>query len=773
MQQLQEGAMPHTGEIRTITLEHVIKALDVAEKKLGAIDRTCHTLRSWAEAGRVTPGGQLLTVQAVNSGITKWLKQKGLVENVLNQKDTGLCSKEQVPECEAPTPMRKRLKRIDPEPQEQEVPKKRSKPTLEEARKARQLQQEQTKDMTNQRFTETLESIEGHMTEILRRSGQSALDKWREAPPDCDRRELYMRLVHASADSDVEVPEALCAELLPHQVEGLEWLASLYCNKLHGILADEMGLGKTIQTIALLLHVQERKNNNGPHLIVAPKSMVSNWQSEFQRFAPHYRVHALVGDQDDREAVVSAFEEDTHDGKSTVCLTNYEQVHRNNWLFTREWQLIAVDEGHRLKNPETQLHNAMTRLRCRMRLLLTGTPLQNSVNELWSLLHYLLPDLFDDMLDFKAWFARPFKGVAGLNEYEVQLYPEQEQQVIAKMHSLLAPFLLQRLKSEALGDTLPPKVEVTVRVPLSSWQQSAYKDLERKTVRCLREDSSLTSEQVNNTLMQMRKIALHPYLFQDEYPRDKNLFRASGKVEVLDRILSRLLRFGHKTLIFSQFTSMLDILGSFLAWRGINFVRLDGQVSLDQRRERMHRFKTDPNVAVFILSARAGGLGLNLQAADTVILFDIDWNPQNDRQAVARVHRVGQTKDVLVIRLMSNSPVERHMEQRCQEKLEMEKKIMGAGMFRKNVSVEQRRQALHTMLGISDGSEAAATPNNPELDMPAVTSPQELSAAIARSKEELASFKAMDAEMVKRRSNRLMSPSEVPAGFLIKESGSE
>jgi len=602
--------------------------------------------------------------------------------------------------------------------------------------------------VARQRLGEVSEEIDGHMEAILRRSvGANAAAKWRQATGQDGRRELYMRLMHAGQDPDVGVPEELCAELLPHQVEGLEWLASLFGNKLHGILADEMGLGKTIQTIALLLHIKERKGNVGPHLVVAPKSTLSNWKTEFGRFAPTFSVRVLTGDQDTREVEIAALRRDVAEKRAVVCVTNYEQVYRNDYLLKNSWQLVVVDEGHRLKNPETVLHNAMAQLRCKMRLLLTGTPLQNSVNELWALLHYLLPDLFTVMMDFKAWFAKPFQGVQGLNEFEVQLDPEQEQQVIRQMHTLLAPFLLQRLKSEVLADRLPPRVEVDVRVPLSAWQEAAYRDLEKRTIRLLDQNDTVSSDQVNNALMQLRKIVLHPYLFQTGYTRNEDLFRSSGKLEALDRMLPKLLRFGHKVLIFSQFTSLLDVLEDFLQWRGIVNVRLDGQVAHEQRKARIERFSSDPSVKVFLLSARAGGLGLNLQAADTVVLFDIDWNPQNDKQAIARVHRVGQTKEVRVVRLVTDSKVERHMEARCKEKLEMEKKVMGAGMFRKQATAEQRSAALRAVLGLA-GDDGADGPGG-DASGQDITSPEELNKALARSPQELAAFRSMDASALR------------------------
>lgn len=627
---------------------------------------------------------------------------------------------------------------------------------FESAKVRRQEEETRSRDLTCQRLADVLAEIEGHMEEILRRTSLDTLVAWRAAPPEIDRRELYMRLVHANQQElALMAPEALNAELLPHQVEGLEWLVSLFTNGLHGILADEMGLGKTIQSIAFLLHIKECKGNQGPHLIVAPKSCLSNWEAEFAKFAPDYPVYVLTSEParaaSKREATLQALRGKISRGEPVVCVTNFEQVHRTTALMDTKWQLVIVDEGHRLKNPDTVLHSAMTRLQCRMRLLLTGTPLQNSINELWALLHYLLPELFTHMMDFKAWFARPFKSIAGLNEYDIQLDAEQAQQVMSKMHGLLAPFLLQRLKAEVLVDKLPPRVESIVRVPLSAWQRSVYSDLERKTLRLLGDDGSTIGEQVNNALMQLRKIALHPYLFEDNLALGDGLFRASGKAEALDRILTKLLRFGHKTLVFSQFTGVLDVIEKLLELREVQSVRLDGQVAHEVRRERIQRFQEEPNVNVFLLSARAGGLGLNLQVADTVVLFDLDWNPQNDKQAVARVHRVGQTKEVRVIRLVADASIERHMEARCREKLDMEQKIMGAGMFHKGATADQRRQALHSVLleaqradACAAGASLACTSCTSSADL---TPPEHLNRMLARSAAELEAFTGMDEEL--------------------------
>jgi len=410
--------------------------------------------------------------------------------------------------------------------------------------------------------------------------------------------------------------------------------------------------------------------------------------------------------------------------------------------------------------------------------LLTGTPLQNNMSELWALLHYLLPELFATTLDFQSWFLEPLRGVKGLvNEYEVSLRPQDEEAIISRLHMMLCPFLLQRTKKEVLSaDKLPPRVESSIRVELSAWQLAAYRDLEKKTIQVLSAEGEQRTEKMNNVLMQLRKITLHPYLFLDQIEKGPNLFRVSGKLEVLDRMLPKLLQFGHKTLIFSQFTSVLDVLGAYLEWKGILHGRLDGQTAHEERRNQMQTFSKQDGPDILLLSARAGGLGLNLQAADTVVLFDLDWNPQNDKQAIARAHRMGQTREVRVFRLITASRVEAHMERRCEEKLDLERKIIGAGAFHKAACHEARRDHLRSILGIAVGG---ASVGGSEQQQVATTSPSELNKLLARSPEELESFEAMDAELLGPvgaraepllvKAGRLMREDEVPKGFQVSE----
>merc|ERR1719171_1571835 len=274
--------------------------------------------------------------------------------------------------------------------------------------------------------------------------------------------------------------------------------------------------------------------------------------------------------------------------------------------------------------------------------------------------------------------------------------------------------MLQRTKAGVLTkDVLPPRREETVRVEMSAWQSRAYADLKKATLKFLDANSGNVSWlQVNNTMMQLRKITLHPFLFGHEGDEDKNsgrrhakhvkaLIRVSGKFEVLDRILLKLQTAGHKVLVFSQFVTVLDLLEEYLALQKMSCVRIDGQSSVAERQEQVKRFSDSKQVFVFLLSTRAGGLGLNLQAADTVIFFDSDRNPQSDKQAVGRAHRLGQKKEVLVLRLVSRSGVEEHMERRAAGKLEIERRLIGAGEFNQKGHLktpEARAQFLRELL---------------------------------------------------------------------------
>eukprot|EP00931_Biecheleriopsis_adriatica_P093565 TRINITY_DN6729_c0_g2_i3.p1 TRINITY_DN6729_c0_g2~~TRINITY_DN6729_c0_g2_i3.p1 ORF type:complete len:837 (-),score=172.01 TRINITY_DN6729_c0_g2_i3:70-2580(-) len=533
-----------------------------------------------------------------------------------------------------------------------------------------------------------------------------------------DRRAAYIRIVHRIQEP-ITIPRALTVQLMPHQVEGLEWLMSLYHNRLGGILADEMGLGKTMQTISLIASLAE-SGCPGPHLIVCPMSVCMHWQKEFQRALPDY-AHGLIiyrGNDSEKKQLDQEISIKLNTlEKKVVVVTNFEQVStrhvlNSGVLYKQNWELLVIDEGHRMKNSQTLFHRTVrSKFAPRMKLLLTGTPLQNNVEELFNLMSYIMPGVFQCGESFKAWFTAPLKDQGDL---DLEFSEDEERRVLAALHAMLAPFLLQRSKDDTVGGSLPPKREETVWTELSPWQSEFYEDLKRKTLRVVDEGGHVSSELVNNVTMQLRKIALHPFLFHRtpsaSVPAGSAqllITQASGKLAMLDRILEDSCRRGRRVLVFSQFTSMLDIIQEFLELRAWTWERIDGQVDSAERQLRINRFSRKEGAFVFLLSSRAGGLGLNLQAADTVVLFDLDWNPQNDKQAIARAHRIGQTREVLVIRLLALAPIEEHILETTERKLDMEHKLIGAGAFScrgQAVSAEEREAQLRRLFMKEPGS---------------------------------------------------------------------
>eukprot|EP01066_Platyproteum_vivax_P008770 Platyproteum_vivax@DN3762_c0_g1_i1.p1 len=547
------------------------------------------------------------------------------------------------------------------------------------------------------------------------------------------KQEKYYQVSHSISEI-VEVPMCLKGPgpLMPYQKAGLEWLVSLYNNKLHGILADEMGLGKTIQTIALLAYLKENKSVWGPHLIIVPLSTMPNWESEFARWCPSLHVLSYKGL--DRKTLARTVRSVSATSAFNVCLTTYEYAVRDkNVLSYPRWQYIVVDEGHRMKNHKSKFHIALADFNSSHRLLLTGTPLQNNLTELWSLLNFLLPQIFKDAADFERWFSEPFEQLPSA-EKAAKLTEEESLLIIHRLHNVLRPFLLRRVKGDVLAQ-LPEKQEHIVRVDLSEWQKVVYEQVTSKCLRQVDEVGKVGTKSLNNTMMQLRKTANHPFLFLTTWEVNEDIYRVSGKVEVVDRMLPKLFHFNHKVLIFSQMTALLDILGEYLDFRGYSFVRLDGSVGMEDRRTVLSKFN-DGEASVFLLSTRAGGLGLNLQVADTVILFDSDFNPHVDSQAQARAHRMGQTKEVRVFRLVTLTPIEEGILARADKKSVMDQKVIQAGLFNSKATDSERKEHLQEMLrGREDDQKHTAT------------TPLELNKMLARSDEELEFFNDYDLKM--------------------------
>uniref|UniRef100_A0A1B6CCE5 Chromatin-remodeling complex ATPase chain Iswi n=1 Tax=Clastoptera arizonana TaxID=38151 RepID=A0A1B6CCE5_9HEMI len=457
-------------------------------------------------------------------------------------------------------------------------------------------------------------------------------------------------------------------ELRDYQVRGLNWMIGLYENSINGILADEMGLGKTLQTISLLGYMKHYKNISGPHIVIVPKSTIANWMNEFNKWCPTLRAVCLIGDQEQRSVFIR---EVFLPGEWDVCVTSYEMVIREKTVFKKfNWRYMVIDEAHRIKNEKSKLSEIVREFKTTNRLLLTGTPLQNNLHELWSLLNFLLPDVFNSSDDFDAWFnTNSFMG---------------DNSLIERLHAVLRPFLLRRLKSE-VEKKLKPKKELKVYVGLSKMQREWYTKVLMKDIDIVNGAGKIEKMRLQNILMQLRKCSNHPYLFDGAepgppYTTDEHLVYNCGKMVILDKLLPKLKAQGSRVLIFSQMTRMIDILEDYCYWRGFQYCRLDGQTAHEDRQRQINEFNADGSEKfVFMLSTRAGGLGINLATADVVIIYDSDWNPQMDLQAMDRAHRIGQKKQVRVFRLITENTVEEKIVERAEVKLRLDKLVIQQG----------------------------------------------------------------------------------------------
>uniref|UniRef100_A0A8C2Y9P9 Chromodomain helicase DNA binding protein 5 n=1 Tax=Coturnix japonica TaxID=93934 RepID=A0A8C2Y9P9_COTJA len=529
----------------------------------------------------------------------------------------------------------------------------------------------------------------------LNKKGKKLKEEKLEKPPETPLVDPTVKF-----DKQPWYIDATGGTLHPYQLEGLNWLRFSWAQGTDTILADEMGLGKTVQTIVFLYSLYKEGHSKGPYLVSAPLSTIINWEREFEMWAPDFYVVTYTGDKESRSVIREnefSFEDNAiRSGKKVfrmkkeaqikfhVLLTSYELITIDQAVLgSIEWACLVVDEAHRLKNNQSKFFRVLNSYKIDYKLLLTGTPLQNNLEELFHLLNFLTPERFNNLEGFLEEFADISK-----------------EDQIKKLHDLLGPHMLRRLKADVFKN-MPSKTELIVRVELSQMQKKYYKFILTRNFEALNSKGGGNQVSLLNIMMDLKKCCNHPYLFPVaavEAPVLPNgsydgnsLVKSSGKLMLLQKMLKKLRDGGHRVLIFSQMTKMLDLLEDFLEYEGYKYERIDGGITGGLRQEAIDRFNAPgAQQFCFLLSTRAGGLGINLATADTVIIYDSDWNPHNDIQAFSRAHRIGQNKKVMIYRFVTRASVEERITQVAKRKMMLTHLVVRPGLGSKSGSMTKQ-----------------------------------------------------------------------------------
>lgn len=471
-------------------------------------------------------------------------------------------------------------------------------------------------------------------------------------------------------------------ELRKYQLEGIQWLVWSWINRRNTILADEMGLGKTIQTIGFINYIYNEYNIEGPFIVIAPLSTIANWKKEIEEWSNLYAI-VYHGDVVSKKIIQNYEwkENDDKEGKFKfdILITTPEIAIQDVNLLSKNinWSLMVIDEAQKIKNISSKLRTTLLQYVSDSILLLTGTPIQNDITELYSLLNFVDKQTFEDYDKFADDFGN-LKDSVKINE----------------LHEILRQYILRRMKSD-VETNIKPKQELLIEVELTSEQKKYYRAIYEKNIQLLYMNDKAKIPSMMNIMMELRKCCNHPYLITDveeKLLKENNikendsdfynksmelLISTSGKMVLLEKLLPKLQKQNHRVLIFSQMVRVLDIIQDFLNYKNYSFERLDGTINGNLRQNAIDRFtKENSNIFIFLICTKAGGLGINLTAADTVIVFDSDWNPQNDIQAIARCHRIGQTKDVKIYRFITRKTYEAEMFSRANMKLGLDKAIL-------------------------------------------------------------------------------------------------
>jgi chromodomain-helicase-DNA-binding protein 4 len=462
-------------------------------------------------------------------------------------------------------------------------------------------------------------------------------------------------------------------KIMDYQLDGLNWLYYKWYQEQNAILADEMGLGKTIQIISFLSTLIE-DHRCWPFLVVVPNSTSPNWRREIKKWAPSLRVVTFYGSSTARKLAhdYEMFPKNARDLRAHIIVTSYESMVEDKArrvLASIPWAGLIVDEGQRLKNDRNLLYMSLSRINFPFRVLLTGTPLQNNIRELFNLIQ----------------FCDPNRRAIDLEETYETLTKEN----ILELHEMIRPFFLRRTKAQVLT-FLPPMAQIIIPISMSVVQKKLYKSILAKNSKLIKsifqsnQDSSSKQNErhsLSNILMQLRKCLCHPFVYSRQIEErtsnatvsHRNLVEASGKLQLLELLLPKLKERGHRVLLFSQFLDNLDIVEDFLDGLGLLYSRLDGSMGAHEKQKRIDKFnKPDSNLFAFLLSTRSGGVGINLATADTVIIMDPDFNPHQDIQALSRAHRIGQKKKVLVFQLMTRESAEEKIMQIGKKKMALD-----------------------------------------------------------------------------------------------------
>ncbi|KAH0785165.1 putative ATP-dependent DNA helicase CHR12 isoform X2 [Histomonas meleagridis] len=539
-------------------------------------------------------------------------------------------------------------------------------------------------------------------------------------------------------------------KLHQHQIEGMSWLIHLYDHKTNCILADDVGLGKSLQIISFFAFLREQRHISGPHLIAMPGAVLATWKDEFSKWLPSANVVTYIGKKQARRHM---FENIVFRSDFDVMLTTYSLLEVDKDLLTKiPWRVIVFDEGHMLKNSKSNMFKTIDEsFYSEFRIIATATPFQNEIDELWSLLYLINPYEFCSLEIFHKFFRE-------LND----LHDVDHELVMRRLHSVIRPYLLRRNKEE-LNFDIPNKLEITIKVSPTDLQKDILMN------------SLQGNPSMQKKLVLIRRVSNSPVLFLNRKTFNsipiEYIIARTPKIRILDKILEKLIMTQHRFLIYSQWTSMMDLLQLFLNYKSYKCLRIDGYVKTNERIKMINEFiKPGSEYSGMLLSTRSSAFGLNLQVADTVILFDSDYNPFVELQASARVHRLGQTNIVVVIRLMTNETGEEKILRVSRKKFILGHQIIEAGKFNVNKNENESEAQL-----INDQSKVPEIldPTNEQLNSIIARSDGELGILQCSNRDcyyqEKEEYKDIDAEIMDKMDENVFEFADADSDFVDAE----